>query len=409
MVKFLDMNPKRPAHPIDSIQISQQTRRRFILGKAGLWPGRRWQGKQGAAQAIHAIESLQIDPVMVVAQSHDLALWGRVAEYEPNHLTQLMDEERQFFAYGGCLFIYPMKDLPYIKTLMAKARNHSRYDEIEKQHPGIYKNVMDHIRANGPSRSRKMEGKSVSDYYRGSKDVGLALYYAWYVGDLMIHGRAGRDRLYDLTERIAPPEFNYAAETNDAMFALTLKSIRTSGLATEREAKYQTTNTVYAPSEPEHWKNLFTTIARSGSIVPVTVEGDKTVHYVTSEDVDTLLKVQNGEVPQQWLPLTTNTEEEVVFLSPLDYVSARGRAKKLFNFNYIWEIYKPNAKRQYGPYTLPILYGDQLVGRMDGKHDRAKGEFIINGRWLEEGFTPTPQFESAYNAGLEHLKNFLNR
>lgn len=390
------------------LSISPQTRRRFILGRSGLWPGRRWQGKQGAADALVAIESLQIDPVMVVAQSHDLALWGRVAEYKPEHLSQLMDEERRFFAYGGCLYIYPMQDLPRIKTLMDRARHHPRYAELEAEHPGLIATVLDHVRENGPSRSRKMEGKAV-DYYRSGKDVGVALYYAWYSGELMIHGRAGRDRVYDLTERVAPPEYNYTADPDEANLALTLKSIRAAGLATEKEAKFQLYYTTYTPADPVGWKKIFTQLLESGSILPIGVEGDKTTHYVAAEDMEDLNTVHNGGVPAAWQPLSSTTDQEVVFLSPLDYVSARSRAKKLFNFNYIWEIYTPASKRVYGPYTLPILYGDQLVGRMDGRHDRANGEFIVNGRWLEDGFETTPEFEAAYQSGLTHLKDFLNR
>ena len=89
-------------------------------------------------------------------------------------------------------------------------------------------------------------------------------------------------------------------------------------------------------------------------------------------------------MPKAWTPLETTTTEEVVFLAPLDQVSARGRAKVLFGFDYVWEVYKPEHQRKFGYYTLPILWGDRLVARFDSKLDRTTNTFVILGLWLED-------------------------
>ena len=93
--------------------ISAEIRRRFVLGKQGLWPGPRWVGKEGTEQALREVEAIQIDPVSLISQSHDLALWGRVYDYQPTYLDTLLYQERKFFDYGGVLYIYPMEELPY--------------------------------------------------------------------------------------------------------------------------------------------------------------------------------------------------------------------------------------------------------------------------------------------------------
>jgi uncharacterized protein YcaQ len=80
--------------------ISPTTYRRFILGCQGLWPGRRFAGREGAAQALRLAEAVQVDPVAVVAQSPDIVLWGRVAGYRPSYLQELLYGERRFFDYG---------------------------------------------------------------------------------------------------------------------------------------------------------------------------------------------------------------------------------------------------------------------------------------------------------------------
>ena len=87
-------------------------------------------------------------------------------------------------------------------------------------------------------------------------------------------------------------------------------------------------------------------------------------------------------VPEAWTPLAASTTDEVVFLAPLDHVSARGRAKVVFGFDYVWEVYKPADQRKFGYYTLPVLWGERLVARFDSKLDRTTNTFVILGLWL---------------------------
>ncbi|MBP8241775.1 MAG: hypothetical protein KAX36_05340, partial [Thermoflexales bacterium] len=98
---------------ISPLRISPEVARRFILGKQGLWPGRRWQGKAGADAAMRAIEHLQLDPLTVVARSHDLTLHSRVADCTPGLWETLAYEERRYFDWGGWLAARPMNELPY--------------------------------------------------------------------------------------------------------------------------------------------------------------------------------------------------------------------------------------------------------------------------------------------------------
>ncbi|MCA9871628.1 MAG: winged helix DNA-binding domain-containing protein, partial [Anaerolineae bacterium] len=115
-----------------------------------------------------------------------------------------------------------------------------------------------------------------------------------------------------------------------------------------------------------------------------------------------------GRVPPAWTPLETNTTNEVLFLAPLDPVSARGRAKVLFGFNYIWEVYKPVHKRQFGYYVLPILWGERLVGRFDSKLDRTSNTFVILGLWLEdEALGEDEAFVEALARGFTRFVAFL--
>ena len=114
-------------------------------------------------------------------------------------------------------------------------------------------------------------------------------------------------------------------------------------------------------------------------------------------------------MPKAWTPLETTTTEEVIFLAPLDPVSARGRAKPLFGFDYVWEVYKPAHQRKFGYYTLPILWGDRLVARFDSKLDRATNTFVILGFWLEdEALRKDEAFVEALVRGMRRFLVFLD-
>ncbi|NJO81888.1 MAG: hypothetical protein HC828_03295 [Blastochloris sp.] len=132
------------------------------------------------------------------------------------------------------------------------------------------------------------------------------------------------------------------------------------------------------------------------------------MHYALASDADLLNAVSAGRVPKAWTPLETTTTEEAVFLAPLDPVSARGRAKELFRFDYVWEVYKPVDQRKFGYYTLPILWGDRLVARFDSKLDRTTNTFVILGLWLEdEALGKDTAFAAALARGFARFVTFL--
>ncbi len=116
----------------------------------------------------------------------------------------------------------------------------------------------------------------------------------------------------------------------------------------------------------------------------VQIEGGRDTYLILADDLPALDTIAKGSFPKGWNPKETSTLEEVTFLAPLDIVSARGRAKKLFDFEYKWEVYTPVHLRRWGYYVLPILYGDDLVARLDPKLDRTTMTLEIKGFWSED-------------------------
>ena len=395
--------------PMSIPPISKIAARRYVLGRQGLWPGRRWAGKDGTTQALRYIECVQMDPLNVIARSHDLALWCRVLDYQPEHLSTLMYRDREFFDYGSNLRIYPMSELPYWRVIMRRKGKEARWADFAKQNRALLKAVQAELRGRGPLGNRDVAGQSRVNSYRGRKDSAVGLYYLWLTGELMVHHRTSFERVYDFRANIAPPSVNYAAAVTDAERFFARKVFALRGLCTAKSwASWMSFFIGRKMSRVEAQRRLERMMA-AGQIATVALEGAPESYYLLADDAVLLAVVNDGHVPDAWQPLDTTTQEEVVFLAPLETVSAGGRARVLFGFDYIWEVYKPPAKRRWGYYSLPILYGDQLVGRLDPKFDRAAEVLAINGFWLEREQTGTDtDFAQALARGLMRLAKFVH-
>lgn len=390
------------------LTISQTTWRRFVLGRQGLWPGRRWSGLEGTAEALTAIEGVQLDPLNVAARSQDIALWGRIQGYAPQHLHRVAYEERRFFDYGGWLFLYPMVELPYWRPVMQQVAQEGRWAAWAAQHADVLDEVRTALRAQGPLGNRDFAGNKRVNSYRGRKDTALALYSLWISGELMIHHRVGFDRVYDFSHNVAPSHLHHAVSQHEAERYFARKLIAFYGLFRESSLRGGLGSYLWRTPSLDEAKTLLRELLEAGVVERVRVDGSRDRLLALREDLPLLATLADGKTPSAWQPLATTTSDEVTFLAPLDIVSARGRARQLFDFEYKWEVYTPAAQRRWGYYTLPILYGDRLVGRLDPKLDRKSMILHINGFWLEE-HAPLgdPAFAAALARGLASFAAFV--
>jgi len=387
-----------------------ETARRFVLGKQGVWPGRRWRGLKGTEQAMHAMEYVQLDPLQIIARSQDISLYSRVIGYKPETWEDVTYKQRKFFDWGGWLAARPMEELPYWRTVMHRERDGGygdpRLRQMAKEHAKAIIEVRAILKDRGTVGNRDFEAadRKKTQSYRGRKDSALALYYLWRIGEVMTHHRERFERVYALTESVAPVDLVYEKTQAETDRFLVKKEIRFGGLT-----RIQRTGDSYGRGEPDRAsKKLLEKMLTDGEIVEVKVEGWKTMQYALREDIRLISDLSAGRIPKAWKPLDTTTIEEAVFLAPLDHVSARGRAKELFGFDYVWEVYKPEHQRKFGYYVLPVLWGDRLVARFDSKLDRATNTFIILGLWLEDkALGKDEAFADALASGFARFVNFL--
>lgn len=389
------------------LTINLEIARRFILGKQGLWPGRRWRGRDGTAPAMRAMEYLQLDPLQIIARSHDIQLHSRVFDYTPGLWEDVTYQERQFFDWGGWLAVRPMDELPHWRVVMRRERDEdTRIRKMGQDHAEAVREMRDILRERGTVSNRdfKMSTRQRTESYRGRKDSALALYYLWRIGEVMTHHREKFERIYALTETVAPPHLIRESDEAEADRFLIKKEISFSGLTRVRRTSDSFQRGVPFSQTGQTPEKLLA----DGDLIEVQVEGWKGVYYALNSDAHLLYELSAGRIPQAWTPLAHTTTEEVLFLAPLDQVSARGRAKILFGFDYVWEVYKPESKRKFGYYTLPVLWGDRLVARFDSKLDRTTNTFVILGLWLEdEALGKNEAFAAALAAGFTRFVAFL--
>jgi uncharacterized protein len=389
-----------------TLQIPLEVARRFVLGKQGLWPGRRWRGLDGAEQAMRAIEQLQLDPLVLVARAHDLILHARVLDYHQDDWARLTYGQRKFFDWGGWLAVRPMDELPHWRVLMRRELDQPNWIAFQQEHGPAIAEMREVLadRATVSNREFATVTRTRVDNYRGRKDSALALHFLWRIGDVMIHHRDGFERVYALTKSIAPPELVYESDPEVADDYLMRKLVGADGLAPMRTVGNFMRRKVSA-AELAAWRQ---SRLDGGELIEVRVEGWRAPQVALAADEPLIRELLDGRTPAAWRPLGTTTVEEVTFLAPLDPVSARGRAKELFGFEYVWEIYKPVEQRRFGPYTMPVLWGDRLVGRFDARMDRASGTLVVNGFWFEdEALVRDTAFADALGRGMSRLMAFL--
>ena len=392
---------------VSMLTIDSDTARRFILGKQGLWPGRRWRGIEGTEQAMRAMEFLQLDPLHIIARSQDIALHSRVLDYTPGMWEDVTYQQRKFFDWGGWLAVRPMEELPYWRVVMRRERDSGlRLGAMARDHADAIVEMRAVLQERGvvSNRDFEMAARTRTHSYRGRKDSALALYYLWRTGEVMTHHRDRFERVYALTEQVAPAHLICESDEAEADRFLIKKEVGFSGLS-----RLNRTSDAFGRGQPDQAaKTILRGMLADGEIIEVQVDGWKTLHYALGSDADVLRKLGAGRVPEAWTPLETTTTEEAVFLAPLDHVSARGRAKVVFGFDYVWEVYKPEHQRKFGYYALPILWGDRLVARFDSKLDRRSNTLVILGLWLEdEALGNDEAFAEALARGFARFVTFL--
>src|SRR5919202_2448716 len=269
------------------LTIDIDTARRFILGKQGLWPGRRWHGIEGTEQAMRAMEYLQLDPLHITARSHDITLHSRVLDYTPGMWEDVTYQQRKFFDWGGWLATRPMDELPYWRVVMRRERDSgSRMRAIASDHADAITEMRAILRERGTVSNRDfaMATRTRTQSYRGRKDSALALYYLWSTGEVMTHHRERFERVYALSDAVAPAHLICERAEEEAERFLIKKEVSFSGLARLHRAQ----DSFHRGLPFDKAQQIREDLLAEGQIIEVQVEGWKAIRYAFGSDAKLL-------------------------------------------------------------------------------------------------------------------------
>ena len=336
--------------------------------------------------------SVQYDPLNPVGRNHDLVLQARVPSYRVGDWENLAYQERFIYdAWDKQASLVLMKDWP--QRRIYHHWHKSWWDErILRAFPEAIDAVLAELRERGPLSSTAFAYQLHKPEWEGSwygpkltKNVLRAL---WHTGKVMTQGRKNGHHIYDLTERIVPPELYGAAPIPEPEMVAWLIRLR-----------HQAVGLLRPNASAEVWSLGISAAARRTLIMQLVTEGE-----LVPVDVEGALF---HALPEMLVnPDEAVSSERMTFVAPLDQLMwDRKAVQHVFGFDYVWEVYKPEALRTWGYYVLPVFYGDRFVARFDS---RLKGSVWEIYAWFwEENVTPDADMLGALTDAVKRFTAYL--
>jgi hypothetical protein len=388
--------------------ITLETARRLFIQRQRLNDLAPAHDAAGILDLMRDLGCLQLDPISAVARSHTLVVRSRVGNYDLAALDQLLWRDRSLFEYWAHMAsIVLTEDYPIHHLLMRtylrgepQTAWRQRTQQWLKANLKLQRHILQELKLHGPLPARVFENRAEADQgwyssgWTSGRDVSQMLDYLWTTGKIMVAGRSGIQKLWDLSERCLPdwtPREKLSEQ--EVVRRATQKSLRALGAATPQHINQHFTRKRYP-----HLKETLHALQAEEVIERIHVAGDKGEWYIHAEDAPLLDRLERNEF----------AFERTTLLSPFDnLICDRARTAKLFNFDFRIEIYTPQHKRQYGYYVLPILHGDQLIGRIDPKMNREHGRLHIHAVHAEKGAPLNRATARSIRAAIEELAVFL--
>ncbi len=374
---------------------------------------------------IDRLGSLQFDPLDIAGRNHDLVLLARIAGYRREWTDALLYGERRLFeAYNKALSVLPTSELPWYR--ISWDREHRRHhEETFPEHAEVVDELLERIRAEGSLSSTDVDAHHQIDWYwRPTNRVRALLEALAEAGVLGIARRAGNRRYYDLIERLFPADLlAVRVSEHEQLRHKLLSRYRAHGLLgaggqTELwsgvRAHVIPPGAAALPSAAATRHALRAELVADGELLPVLVEGIRGERFVPAGELGMLeqaereLSDEDGGV-RAGVARPGGHAPGVAFLAPLDpLVWDRDFLRSAYGFDYVWEVYVPAAKRRWGYYVLPILFGDRIVGRIEPRLDRRAGSLRVIGLWWEDGLDPLEAagFVEAFAEALDAHRRF---
>lgn len=362
--------------------------RRVALARQGLLSKSTFgRGLPGALKAIERIGYVQIDTISVIERAHHHVWQSRVENFRPNTLTKLLANRCIFEYWAHAAAFLPMRNFRFSlpeKLAIQSSRRHG----FHKRDKRLMAKILDRVRNEGGLRSRDLEDSRTS---KGTwwdwKPTKVAIEQLYFQGDLMIASRDGFEKTYDLTERVLPNDVDTTMPTiAEHAVHLIDEQLACHGIVTLKGITYGRRDAALRQAV----KQVITERCSAGLLDEIRLNG-----------------VEKFYCEPGVLDEPARTSHRAVILSPFDNaVIQRDRAKSLFGFEYFLECYVPASKRRFGYFTLPILYRDEFIARMDCKTHRDRGELEVRSFHFEDGVKDHDKIVDAIESALDSFAQF---
>lgn len=362
---------------------------RRIAIDAQEYAARHRRGTTAEVEAVvRRLSCVQLDSISTVERSHRIAIGARVGTYPRDAVSRLLGRGRliEYWAHEACLL--PSDDWPLFRPAMDDG-GRRWYGQVDRTHPHLREHVLEEIRARGPLGSRHFDGAARQGEMWGWKPAKQMLELLWNHGDLVVAGRQGFQRLYDVPERVLPATVLDAPTPAEPerLRALALRAVHARGALTERGIV-------------EHWR-LKGGTARIRTTVASLVE-DGELERIGVEDGGADVLVAPGTELDRPRPSVA------ILLSPFENLLwDRPFARRILGFDHLIEVYKPAPQRRYGYYVLPFLWRDRIAGRVDLKSERATGELVVRAFHREDGVRRSAALDDALDRALDRLRRLI--
>jgi uncharacterized protein YcaQ len=382
---------------------SKQDIRRYLIHHFGLDELDAYgDGKSGILSYIRKVTSLQQDPLNIVGTNIDIILASRFSDYSPDILADLLYQDEvliEGFDKEACLFSRDEWGKFAFAREQQAAGNLKTLSYRDQETALLYLDEVTEILQQSPVpiSSQDLNFGKLTESSWGSSNLGnVVLYHLWCQGKAIIAERKERRKLYMHFEKAKGLE-------NLPTFKLEIDFIdwfiyrRLSGLG----VYWLRSGAGWLSRYTKERKAVISRFVEQGKVVKITVTDMKEALYLTIDNYQRLLAVKD-------MPINT---ERVRFIAPLDNIIwDRKFVKEIFDFEYIWEVYKPEKLRQYGYYVLPILLGDKLIARFEPDRDKTRQDTLqIKKIWFESEDYQTPEIAAMIAAEVQRYNCLLPR
>ncbi|MEP7104196.1 MAG: crosslink repair DNA glycosylase YcaQ family protein [Candidatus Dojkabacteria bacterium] len=371
--------------------ITKQQAKNYLLTKAG------FNSDRNFLQVINDLSCIQVDPINIVARTHELSLYNRSKNFRKKDLYKSLYEDHSLFEYWMQLYsIIPIQAFPYLHGVDEVPGDRQReisgywHEDYRKQHKKEIDIALEFIKDNGPTSSKQilhLPKVPAIHSWKGEDSQIALLEFLWNTGEIQVSHRKSNTKYYDLTERVLPKSVRDMKVTREESYKFLLDSyFKYFGLIRSSRLNRSGRNRAQGLRD-ELAKQI-----KNSHAVEIRIEGGLYKYYAKQSEVE---KLQNSP---------SGSHKGLNVLPPLDpMIIDRELTVDVFDFFYRWEAYTPQSKRKYGYYNMPILFNGEIIGQIDLVKDNQENKLKVNKLALNK---KSKQIDQALKSELKRLEEF---